>query len=257
LREEAGELREKLTYEDTATAKPRSHIDDEYAAASWREPKVCITTSRDPSSRLKQFAVEMKLVFPNSQRINRGNTTVKEVVDAARSSDFTDIIMVQETRGEPDAMIVSHLPYGPTVSFSMSNAVLRHDIEGHGTVSEAFPHLIFHNFKTPLGERIKTVLTRLFPVPKSDALRVMTFSNDRDYISFRHHTYTKTPEAAAAGAGAGGGKLRPTDVVLKEVGPRFELHPFFVRLGTLDQTEAATEWVLRPYMNTATKREAL
>ena len=51
---------------------PRTHIDDEYAHAAEREPKALITTSRDPSSRLVQFAKELKLVFPNSQRINRG-----------------------------------------------------------------------------------------------------------------------------------------------------------------------------------------
>lgn len=31
-------------------------IDDEYANAGEREPKICVTTSRDPSSRLKQFS---------------------------------------------------------------------------------------------------------------------------------------------------------------------------------------------------------
>lgn len=31
-------------------------IDDEYATVGSKDPKVCITTSRDPSSRLKQFA---------------------------------------------------------------------------------------------------------------------------------------------------------------------------------------------------------
>ena len=51
---------------------PRSHIDDEYAHAGERDPKVLITTSRDPSSRLTQFAKELKLVVPNAQRINRG-----------------------------------------------------------------------------------------------------------------------------------------------------------------------------------------
>ena len=34
----------------------RAEIDDEYANVGIREPKVCITSSRDPSSRLKQFA---------------------------------------------------------------------------------------------------------------------------------------------------------------------------------------------------------
>ncbi len=51
---------------------PRTHIDDEYAHAGERDPKILITTSRDPSSRLVQFAKEVKLLLPNSQRVNRG-----------------------------------------------------------------------------------------------------------------------------------------------------------------------------------------
>jgi U3 small nucleolar ribonucleoprotein protein IMP4 len=227
---------------------PQTHIDDEYANAGQRDPKVCITTSRDPSSRLRQFAAEVRLLFPNSARINRGNTTTKEIVEAARGADFTDIVLVQETRGEPDALLVSHLPYGPTVHFSLANAVLRHDLEGVGPVSEAYPHLVFNNFTSSLGTRIANVLKHLFPVPKAESARVLTFSNDADFISFRHHTFTK---AAGAGEGGKGG------VTLTEVGPRFELHPFQVRLGTLEQTDAETEWVLRPYMNTARKRNAL
>lgn len=41
---------------------------------------MCVTTSRDPSSRLKQFAKELKLVVPNAQRINRGNHKVRDTV---------------------------------------------------------------------------------------------------------------------------------------------------------------------------------
>jgi len=59
---------------------PKNHVDDEYALAGTRDPKICVTTSRDPSSRLKQFAKEVKLMFPNSQAINRGNTKVPELV---------------------------------------------------------------------------------------------------------------------------------------------------------------------------------
>ena len=53
-----------------------------------------------------------------------------------------------------DGLVVCHLPYGPTASFSISNTVMRHDIPDVGTMSEAFPHLIFHNFKTKLGQRV-------------------------------------------------------------------------------------------------------
>jgi len=37
------------------------------------------------------------------------------------------------------------------------------------------------------------VLKYLFPVPKADSRRVMTFANDKDFISFRHHIYKKVP----------------------------------------------------------------
>lgn len=36
--------------------EPTTHIDDEYSKAGMRDPKILITTSRDPSSRLMQFA---------------------------------------------------------------------------------------------------------------------------------------------------------------------------------------------------------
>lgn len=72
LRREEAKLRHDVELEDDNTAVPRTHIDDEYAHAGERDPKILITTSRDPSTRLVSFAKELKLVFPNAQRINRG-----------------------------------------------------------------------------------------------------------------------------------------------------------------------------------------
>lgn len=72
LRREERELRRQVELEDDNTAVPRTHVDDEYARAGERDPRILVTTSRDPSSRLTQFAKELKLVFPNAQRINRG-----------------------------------------------------------------------------------------------------------------------------------------------------------------------------------------
>jgi len=86
-----------------------------------------------------------------------------------------------------DAMIVSHFPHGPTLYFTLHNVTLRHDIESYrsSTVSEQYPHLIFENFSSRLGERVRDCLKYLFPVPKEDSKRVMTFSNESDFISFR------------------------------------------------------------------------
>lgn len=221
----------------------KTHIDDEYARVGIQDPRILLTTSRDPSSRLTQFLKELRLVFPNSQRINRGNAVVKELVDAARSNDFSDLVIVHEHRGEPDGLIVCHLPYGPTAYFGLSDVVLRHDLSSKlGTMSEAAPHLVFDNFSTQLGSRIKTVLSALFPVPKDDSRRVMTFANRDDTISFRHHVYKKTGAA---------------ELELGEVGPRFEAKLYQLKLGTVDMPEAEMEWVLRPFMNTAKKRKAM
>ncbi|ONH89481.1 hypothetical protein PRUPE_I005600 [Prunus persica] len=95
LQNEEAELRREIDLEDENTAEmrlnrldrygscrrhsvkncipnPRTHIDDEYAKAAERDPKILITTSRNPSAPLVQFAKELKLVFPNAQQMNRG-----------------------------------------------------------------------------------------------------------------------------------------------------------------------------------------
>ncbi|XP_072973805.1 uncharacterized protein [Typha angustifolia] len=246
LRNEEATLRQEIDLEDEHTAVPRSHIDDEYANASDRDPKILLTTSRNPSAPLTQFVKELKIVFPNSTRMNRGGQVISEIIESCRAHEFTDVILVHEHRGEPDGLIVCHLPFGPTAYFGLLNVVTRHDIKDRkamGTMSEAYPHLILDNFSSKLGQRTANILKHLFPVPKPDSKRIITFANRSDYISFRHHVYEKH-----------GG---PKSIELKEVGPRFELRLYQVKLGTVDQNEAQNEWVIRPYMNTSKKRNIL
>jgi hypothetical protein len=44
-------------------------------------------------------------------------------------------------------------------------------------VSEAYPHLIFDRFSSKLGTRVAAILKHLFPPPKHDTKRVITFAN--------------------------------------------------------------------------------
>ena len=228
--------------EDTRTATYGANVaDDEYARANESEPRVLLTTSRDPSSRLTQFAKELKLLFPTSQRVNRGSQILPDLAELCRSGGFTDLVMVHEHRGEPDGLVISHMPFGPTCYFGLSNTVMRHDIKDQdiGHVSEVFPHLILENFSTPLGKRTATVLKHLFPEPKAKSKRVVTFANDADYISLRHHTY-EMPRGAKS-------------VALTEVGPRFEMRLYQIKLGTVEQDDADIEWSLRPFMRSGKK----
>uniref|UniRef100_A0A0D3E4J2 Brix domain-containing protein n=1 Tax=Brassica oleracea var. oleracea TaxID=109376 RepID=A0A0D3E4J2_BRAOL len=172
---------------------------------------------------------------------------ISEIIETARSHDFTDVIFVSENRGKPDGLIVSHLAFGPTAYFQLLNVVTRHEIQTKkemGKMSEQYPHLIFEHFTTQMGKRVMNILKHIIPAPKLDAKRIVTFSNESDYISFRNHVYDK---------GEGG----PKSIELKEIGPQFEVRLYQVKLGTLEQDEAEVEWVLRPYMNTAKKRQFL
>jgi len=241
LRDDVERLTKQIQLEDENTQELQSIVDDEYANCGIEDPTVFITTSRDPSSRLTQFAKEMRLVIPNARKMNRGGHTIPEIINTCKAKGVTDVIVLHETRGQPDGLIVCHLPFGPTAFFGLSNCVLRHDIDDVAPLSLAYPHLIFHNFTTKLGERTTNILKYIFPVPKDESKRVITFGNDNDFISFRHHMYEKN------------GKK----VELDEVGPRFEMKLYQIRLGTLDQEDADIEWALRPFMRTSRKRQAL
>eukprot|EP01035_Chromulina_nebulosa_P020299 gene20299-26350_t len=175
--------------------KDEPDIDDEFALIGSRDPKICITTSRDPSSKLKQFSKEIKICIPNSQSINR----------------------VNETRGVPDGLVISHLPFGPTVYFGLSNTVLRHDIPDCKPASQIYPHIILENFSTKIGKRIGKAIQAL------------------------HHIY----------------KHNKNEIELEEIGPRYEMRPYEIRLGTIDQEEAEREWVLRSFTNTARNKVVL
>lgn len=107
---------------------------------------------------------------------------IQDIVESCRSHEITDLILVHEHRGQPDGLIVCHLPLGPTAYFGLHNVVsvlvcvvhvellpctiwdamlggngfkfwqvTRHDIKDRktmGKMSEAYPHLILDNFTT-------------------------------------------------------------------------------------------------------------
>ena len=243
LRLEESSLRKEIALEDENTGIPQTHIDDDYALAGTKPPSILLTTSRKPSSRLLQFLKELKILFPNSTRINRGNYIISELVEVSTKYSFTDLIILHEHRGNPDGLIVCHLPSGPTAYFALSNVVLRHDLKTQlDTMPEEYPHLIFHNFQSQIGDRVSDILRYLFPIPKLESKRIVTFVNKEDFIVFRHHTSKKDDYKT---------------VVLEELGPRFVMKLYQISLGTVDMPHAPVEWVLRPYMNTAKKRKVL
>ncbi|XP_013632875.1 PREDICTED: brix domain-containing protein ZK795.3-like [Brassica oleracea var. oleracea] len=133
-------------------AVPQSHIDNEYANATEKDAKIFLTISRDLSAPLTGFVKELKSVFPNTRRMNRGSQVVSEIIETAWSHAYTEVIFVTKNRGKP----------------------------------EQYPHVIFDNFTSHMGKRVASMLKHMFPV---DARCIIT--NKSDYISFRNHVYDK------------------------------------------------------------------
>jgi U3 small nucleolar ribonucleoprotein protein IMP4 len=252
----AADLVKSAAATDEAAAARRTErlnaVDDEYATTMGVvDPRIVISTSHNPSQRLIAFAKELSLVLPNATRINRGTHSVKQLVEGVATNGATDLIVLHESSGRPDGIIICHLPGGPTLYGCLANVVLRADIKGkegeeqlRATLPEVYPHLIFDGMVSEVGRRVSTILKALFPVPKQESPRVVSFvsrPDAADWISFRHHYTTGTGR----------------HVGLEELGPRFDLRVFQVKLGTLEQKEAPIEFSLRPFMKTAYKRKNL
>lgn len=60
------------------------------------------------------------------------------------------------------------------------------------------------------------------------------------FVVCRHHLYTK-PKGDKS-------------IELSEVGPRFELRLYQIRLGPMDSETAEVEWAIRPYMRSGKKQ---
>ncbi|KFA74535.1 hypothetical protein S40288_04890 [Stachybotrys chartarum IBT 40288] len=248
------ELRKDYQYDESRTdltTNDQLDLDDEYSALSGIvEPRVLVTTSRDPSARLSAFSKEIRLLLPTSVRLNRGNLILPDLVRSAQAAGLSDIVLLHERRGTPTALTLSHFPHGPTISFSLHNVVLRHDIPGsvRGTVSESYPHLIFDGFTSRLGERVVKILKHIFP-PREPITskhkvgnRIVTFKNIDDSIEVRHHVFVRTGYDS---------------VELAEVGPRMTLRPFEIRGGTLENKDGDVEWHLTQYTRTGKKKNYL
>lgn len=233
------DLRKNFIYDESEQV----NVDDEYASTSGiNEPRIIVTTSRNPSVKLLQFSKEIKLMFPNSIKLNRGNYIVPELIELCQKSGMNDMIVLHEHRGVPTSITINHFPHGPSCIFTLHNVKLRHDLPDMGNVSESYPHLIFEGFTSKLGERVVQVLKHLFPPgEKKNSSRVITFVNKNDYISVRHHIFVKTKDS----------------VELSEIGPRFEMKLFEMRLGNIDNKDSEVEWQLKRFIRTANRKNYL
>ncbi|SBT74942.1 U3 small nucleolar ribonucleoprotein protein IMP4, putative [Plasmodium malariae] len=188
LKDEENELRKKMNLYDEKSLNRK--LDDEYFFCGIENPRVLITTSRNPSAQLESFAKEFKLLIPNSEKVNRGSYYVKDLINFARKNNITDIIILHEYKGKPRNLIICHLPFGPTLFCTIKDCKMRHEfIDQINNISSCNPHLIFHNFNSDLGKRIMNIFKYLFPPVKIRVNKKKLVRNKNcEYIANGIHT---------------------------------------------------------------------
>ncbi|XP_023237594.1 ribosome production factor 1-like, partial [Centruroides sculpturatus] len=194
-------------------------------------PKILITTAEKPHTKTLLFARELRQTIPNAHLHWRRKFSIKNLIKMAIKKEFTDIIVINEDKRNPNALLVTHLPEGPTAYFRLSGVKFCKNIKRKAEWSSHRPEIILNNFNTRLGQRVGRMVASLFHYdPQFHGRRVVTFHNQRDYIFVRHHRYEFK-----------GGKK----VALQEIGPRFTLKLRSLQKGTFDSKYGEYEWILK------------
>lgn len=220
----------------------REEASDEFASHfhRQRQPKLLITSSFKPGSRVKQLILEMLDVFPIAIYYSRKDYGLKKIVEYAIAEGFTDLVVFNQDRKEVNGMLVCHLPYGPTAQFRLRNLKLRKELVNCGEPTMHKPELVLNNFGSRLGRRIARFFVSLFPQdPQFRGRQVATFHNQRDYIFFRHHRYVFEEKEKEDRTGRVTRKLKTR---LQELGPRFTLKLLSLQKGTFDSKYGDYEW---------------
>lgn len=140
-------------------------------------------------TKTRIFGKELARIIPNSKVFFRNRSSVKKMVKSSIREGYSDILVINEHKKQPDGLLVIHLPDGPTAHFRLSNVKITSDIKrSHKAITEHRPEVILNNFTTRLGLTVGRMLGSLFNInPEFEGKRAVTFHNQRDYIFFRHY----------------------------------------------------------------------
>ena len=232
--------------------------EEEEEKESFSNNKVLITCSTDPSRRTRMFCRQLAATLPNCEFRWRRKMSIKKSTKQLVALGYTAYVVVSEHREEPNGMMISRLPEGPTARFRLSSMQLAGELHGMskrqsalvappskkraqaaGNAEEPLPQLLRNQFTTRLGLRVSNLLSCLFPEESYqespepvDNGRVITFHNQRDYIFFRQHRFAPS-------------SLSNRTFRLIETGPRFTLRLRAVQPTTFDCRHGEFEWVFR------------
>lgn len=181
------------------------------------ELNAIITTSRKPTNALKKFVKRLSHILV-ARVLPRGSLTKEDLTSYMERSDYNLLVVVNENRGTPSSICFFEFPYGLSYLFSLHNVDLK-DFKVSGNA-----HFMADNMVDE-KEKVKTTLSRLFVAKKCK--RVVLVASRNGFVCFRHFSNDDVEG--------------------------FDMKLYEIIRGALNGGEK--EWVYKPYINTARKKE--
>ena len=155
-----------------------------------------------------------------------------------KKEKFTALVIIGHRQGNPERLIITCLPEGPTATFRLSGLIPAEKVPFRTDPSKAPPELILSGFTTRLGRRLQRLFISLFPQQRDfESCRVITLHCQRDFIFLRQHRYSfDFPERKSVML------LGKEKVHMSEIGPRLTLRLLSLQLGTFDSRFGEYEW---------------
>jgi ribosome production factor 1 len=213
------------------------------------DPKILITTTEmRVAFRTYKMCRELSRILPNAHYFFRKNVRMSKVIPEAIKRKYSAIIAINEDHKEPNGMMITLLPEGPTMNFKLSNVKLSDEIKhangfkgSHNEFTKHKPEIILNNFNTRLGLQLGRSFAALFPHdPQYLGRHCCTFHNQRDFVFFRHHRYI----------------FRNAEKVgLQELGPRFTLKLRSLQKGAFNSKFGEYEWVQKRHEMESNRRK--
>jgi ribosome production factor 1 len=235
--------------------------EDEFAAHEGEEaqkPKIMLTTRPRPSKDLFEFAADLMDMIPNMFFYPRRTYSVQQICGFANTKEFTHVIVLSEKAKVCNAMLLVHLPIGPTAFFKLSNVECASTIPGGGRRTDHQPEVLLNNFGTRLGRRVGRALGSVFyQQPQFQGRQAVTFHNQRDYIFVRRHRYIFEEKEKTLAAKDKKKQAPKKRVIarLQELGPRFTLKLRWLQEGVFDTKHGEYEWFHRRKQMDTTRRK--
>jgi len=90
--------------------------------------EVILTSSRDPSTRVRSFLNGLEFMIPSSLKINRGRRSISGVIEASNILGARLLLVVSSRKGNPSKLVVYDLTlHSPLYEFKIDGVTLLAD----------------------------------------------------------------------------------------------------------------------------------